>query len=301
MVSCINCHSKKFYPTSYFTDNKGNEDLIKCSSCGLVRLRNFKAQYDDKLYDFYSNFSEISKTKNWQKKEKINFKSFKDLLAKLSLKINKKKLYHLDFGSGLGLCLDASRELGIDCMGVELNKFCFDICKNKKHKIVKDLSSLDKDQKFDIITLSEVIEHLPNPEEILRTLKSRLSEEGCLYISCPNWNSLERFLFQNKWSVIHKVHYHYFTKKTILILLRKAKFNHIEINTKNFHPFKLKKKQKLAINKKKLNSEVKLKSFTTKSMFLFLKKPSLYLKKPLLYLISFLNIGSSFQIFCRKF
>ena len=72
-----------------------------------------------------------------------------------------------------------------------------------------------------------------------------------------NWNFLERFIFKNTWKVIDPEHYHYFTKKTILSIL-KNNFNVKEI-LKNFNPFQ---NQNVNVNSPnnsdKLGSETKL-------------------------------------------
>ena len=292
MVSCVLCNSNKFRKTKFTC---GKLDLIKCSNCSLIRLKDFKQEYDQKLYDFYENYSKILKTKVWENAEKIDLRNFKNLLLKHAKKynLNIANLNHLDFGSGLGQCIEASSSLGWKSVGIEMNDFCIKLCDSKKLKVYKDFKYLNKNKKYDVITLFEVIEHLPNPDETLKELKYRLSNKGILIITCPNWNSLERFIFKNTWKVIDPEHYHYFTKKTILSILKKNNFNVKEIYTKNFNPFQ---NQNVNVNSPnnsdKLGSETKLRSLTSRG-------PGSILKKFFYFFLRFFSIGSTLQIVCK--
>ena len=291
MVKCKLCNNSKFIKTK-FSCNKIN--LIKCKKCNLIRLKEFNQEYDKELYNFYDNYSTIFKTKEWENTEKIDFNNLINLLKKYSkiYNLNNHNINHLDFGSGLGQCLEASQSLGWKSVGIEMNEFCLDLSKKKKLKVFNDLKYLNKNIKYEIITLFEVIEHLPDPVKILKKLKLRLSNNGVLIISCPNWNSLERFLFKNNWKVIHPEHYHYFTKKTILSLLKKANFDVLEIYTKNFNPFHYKDSFKNDDNSHQLSSEGKVRSLTSGGLGYFLKK---FLN----FIIEIFSIGGTLQIVCK--
>lgn len=59
---------------------------------------------------------------------------------------------------------------------------------------ISDVSSM----KFDIITLFHVIEHLPNPRDILTKLKGLLAENGKIFIETPNADDALISLYKNK-------------------------------------------------------------------------------------------------------
>lgn len=67
-----------------------------------------------------------------------------------------------------------------------------------------------KDVKFNIITSSEVLEHLENPEKFIKTIASSLAPNGCLILSSPNKKYLLKEVyralpdsFQAKYKDIH--------------------------------------------------------------------------------------------------
>ena len=56
-----------------------------------------------------------------------------------------------------------------------------------------------EENKFDIIIMSHVIEHLPDPVSIVVKLKSWLKPGGLLMVATPNVESTGEHLFKNKW------------------------------------------------------------------------------------------------------
>jgi len=62
-----------------------------------------------------------------------------------------------------------------------------------------------KHEKFDVITCFETIEHVSNPEILLKNIKEVINEHGIIYISTPNDI---KHTDNNKW---HKVHFDFYT------------------------------------------------------------------------------------------
>lgn len=86
--------------------------------------------------------------------------------------------------------------------GIEIGEDAVTICKNNGLD-VKNISIenylLQNDEKFDLIILSHVFEHLLSPEKILGQLSNHLNSKGKLIISVPNSNSYNRKLFGRNW------------------------------------------------------------------------------------------------------
>ncbi len=134
--------------------------------------------------------SETSKRKNLRN-EPLKFKKSFLLLKRLrsTLKGNfDKKLNHLDFGCGWGTMLKASKYLNFNCIGIEQSK---DQVENMKlfdirvYSSIKILNEKEGCPKIDIITLNQVLEHVTNPNIILKELRQLINEHGILYISVP--------------------------------------------------------------------------------------------------------------------
>lgn len=98
----------------------------------------------------------------------------------------------LDVGSGEGFFkffFDAGYDGHINWDGVEIWKERADFCRHIGYKI--DEIDLEKgkfpyqDETYDIVLASHVIEHIPNPDQIIKELARVLRPEGILLIATP--------------------------------------------------------------------------------------------------------------------
>lgn len=73
-----------------------------------------------------------------------------------------------------------------------LDEFSFP---SKKTDFVKALfEKFQSENKFDVILANHVIEHVDNPINILKHIKSFLKKEGKIFITVPNANSIHRLI-----------------------------------------------------------------------------------------------------------
>jgi 2-polyprenyl-3-methyl-5-hydroxy-6-metoxy-1,4-benzoquinol methylase len=142
------------------------------------------------------------------------------LLGK-ELKRNKNKVYGMD----------SAKEVQAIC-DERLEKFYLeDITDYKKVKQVL------KNEEFDGIIFGDVLEHLTDPVEALQFYRQFLNKKGMVYISLPNiavWYVRLGLLFgkfdYTETGVLDKTHYRFFTKKTILRLLKECDLQPVSID-----------------------------------------------------------------------
>ena len=115
----------------------------------------------------------------------------------------------LDFGCGWGGFLKKTVKAK-SLTGVELRKECiFYIKKNIKKIIVSDnLNNLN--EKYDIITMFHVLEHIPYQTETLKELKKKLTKNGKIIIEVPSANDFllklkefKKFTFWSEHLILH--------------------------------------------------------------------------------------------------
>lgn len=109
----------------------------------------------------------------------------------------------LDVGCGNGQFLVQMQQLGWEVAGVEPDPEA--VCLAKKHLgsgIFQGTLEKAKfpDDSFDAITMNHVIEHVPNPIELLVECRRDLKPGGKLVVVTPNIRSLVRCLFGKYWS-----------------------------------------------------------------------------------------------------
>ena len=87
------------------------------------------------------------------------------------------------------------------------------------------------DQKFDVILLGDVLEHLKNPVDILKQIKSFLNESGYIVCSIPNvahgsirLKLLNGIFNYTETGLLDKTHIRFYTFKTIISLLEETGF-----------------------------------------------------------------------------
>ena len=113
--------------------------------------------------------------------------------------------------------MDAAMELGYDIAGIELSQSAVDIAQkfNLPVKRMDFFSTEIQSSSFDIITMFEVIEHLPMPVSFLQRAEGVLKPGGLIYLTTPNYNSLDRRVFVKHWNVFHREHLTYFAPATL--------------------------------------------------------------------------------------
>ena len=85
---------------------------------------------------------------------------------------------------------------------------------------------------FDLISLNQVLEHVPDVHNFLKLLRSRLSSGGKIFIIVPNVNSIFRKIFQKYWINWHvPYHQHHFSNDSLLLLFRKSGYRVLKKKT----------------------------------------------------------------------
>ncbi len=153
----------------------------------------------------------------------------------------------LDVGCGPGLFLIEAKKRGWEVYGTEftdnqlayLNKKGINTLKGK----LNDNSF--KDEMFDIIISSEVIEHINNPVEEIKHFNRLIRKGGVVYITTPNFNALERYFLKGDYEIIeYPEHLCYYTPKTINLLLTQNGFEKLKITTTGISLARIKKSLK---------------------------------------------------------
>jgi len=95
----------------------------------------------------------------------------------------------LDVGCSTGLFLHAAHQAGWAVKGVEYSADTAQMARKTYGFDVRTGALGDADfqgEKFDVITLWDVLEHVPDPKQTLRHVLARLADDGLLLIKTPN-------------------------------------------------------------------------------------------------------------------
>ncbi len=141
----------------------------------------------------------------------------------------------LDIGCGAGHLLNRIRQLGWEVEGID-----FDESAVKQAQNLYNLKAYTGDLKdivypsdnFDVITLKHVIEHIPDPAELLKECYRILKTGGRLIMTTPNIQSWGHQRFQQYWRGLEPPrHLFLYNCSTLAAVTKKAAFEKVHTQT----------------------------------------------------------------------
>lgn len=200
------------------TRDNPNVNVLRCKNCGLVFLDSTPADnyYEDSMMNCgEKNIEKYRELTENDDLRRVNM--LKDIVCNKSV---------LDFGCGNGGFLRNLGETVRKGAGVELDNYCRETLISEGITCKKYIDEYS--EKFGVITMFHVIEHLSDPISILHNLKNYLSEEGGkLIIETPNADdallsryNCSKFADFTYWSP----HVYLYNSNTLASLLDKSGF-----------------------------------------------------------------------------
>ena len=228
--NCIVCKSSK----NKVVFKEFGIDILKCLNCKHV----FSSYDISKNNDAYYGAESLKPEEHFWA-DKAHKKMYNNFYNRF---IIDKTGILLDLGCGLGYFLkEMSKFSSWETFGYDISQQAVDYAKrqlglkNIFHGRIQD-SNFDKNS-FDIITLWDVIEHLPNPDPLLAYSQSLLKKNGILFIHTPNIKNqlvkvkIKRLLKGMKANIHYleaKDHANIYSMETLDIILRRNGFSKIE-------------------------------------------------------------------------
>lgn len=191
-LSCPVCHT-----LSTFTARPLSK--ISCETCSvgwtyLPEELEEDQLYRDEVYAVVDNRKSIF--------EKIIFNEAEKVLQK-ARKINPNSKTLLDFGSGKGQFLAVAKSAGWQGIGIETEESRADFARSNYQAEVLNYYYQEgkiNTGNFDLITLNHVLEHLPQPIELIKSLlEENLSINGLVYIEVPRADSWQAQIAGENW------------------------------------------------------------------------------------------------------
>jgi len=197
--------------------------LYKCKLCSLVFSEHIGVKFEDN-YKVVVDFAYL----NQFKFKKTSFTLF---LEKIKNHLNKNCTV-LEIGAYYGVLGKLIQPLVKEYTGLELSKHASDYSKNNSNlniinQSIKEYSKNNK--KYDIIIMTDVIEHSDKPFELLSLIEKSLNKNGKLILSTFNFDSLFSKIMGKNYPWIIPMHKYYFSNTTLKNALTESKLELFDI------------------------------------------------------------------------
>lgn len=243
-MNCLICKNNAATVICRKLRNGEKRKVYYCKKCELGMLENLSKK--ENLRDFYRNeyrkkfTPKLGRATNPRQVFDIYSKFQKERVDLIKPYLSK-KMRLLEIGCSAGMFLFKIKKFVKEIIGFDYDlrcaKFASKKCSCRTYDIDINNAGIPLG-KFDVICMFQALEHIDDPLSLFINISKYLKPEGLLFIEVPNlYDSLlaayklpnyERFYF-------HSAHRWYFTKKSLLLLMKKAGFTGKVVFTQDYN------------------------------------------------------------------
>lgn len=227
---CRNDDPKLLFEPQQLRDGRTG-GVVRCKKCRLI-YRNLLTCEENNRRHYEKEYYPQKPSANWAASRKQLFQYYLEWLEPY-----RQSGRVLDVGAGHGFFLDLCAKQNWSCEGVELSEQCVDYAA-REYGLRLFRGTVEQaqypDDHFDVVTLWNVLDQVPDPSGLLKELYRILRPQGGLFIRVPNasFHVLCRRLFNGLGGVVSKIRsldpsaFQHLTydRRTVQHFLRKAGF-----------------------------------------------------------------------------
>jgi ubiquinone/menaquinone biosynthesis C-methylase UbiE len=235
LPACPLCQGNKFTAFISCKDHAVSHEtfqLEQCEKCGFLLTnpqpdeKELPRYYQSKAYISHSNKSLNLVDRLYKISRNFTLKWKYQLVRKHSLY---EPMSVLDYGCGTGAFLQECQKHELQITGVEPSGVARSAAKqNTNTEIFETLTQVK--QNVDILTLWHVLEHVADLHGTLEALKTRLNENGTMFIAVPNHQSPDAQQYREHWAGYDVPrHLWHFSRETMERLLTSHHLNLVNV------------------------------------------------------------------------
>jgi 2-polyprenyl-3-methyl-5-hydroxy-6-metoxy-1,4-benzoquinol methylase len=162
----------------------------------------------------------------------MKLRHFEDRLIDIGDRVKPGRL--LDLGCSCGYFMEVAASRGFDVRGVEFSRNAIAAASPKVRDRIFEgtLANMPVDGPFDVVSAFDLIEHVPDPQGLLRQCASLLKPGGTLLISTPDTEHFLRFVMRSRWPMLQPMqHLFLFSRRALASALRAEGFEEVSVDT----------------------------------------------------------------------
>ena len=178
------------------------------------------------LIDLYTEGSEFVVSPDYKGAERPVQDEIKTHIDSLLGYCHKKvdEINYLELGVGPGYFFEYFYRNSKNAYGIEPGSW-----KPSNPNIVRDISSIPKNIKFDLIIIQHVLEHIENPLKTLSEMKDLASDTCIINCNFPNKDCIYALFLRGRWRMIRPIgHLNYFSRTSVDELFKRSGWKIIE-------------------------------------------------------------------------
>lgn len=223
--NCPACNSSRAKPIGV----KAGFDLSLCRACGTLYDSILPTSDREMPYDFYYI------------EEKAVVPEFID--KRLEEIVSSFAPYRLtnrfvDIGCGAGSFLMAAKRANWDAEGVEVSPATVERLRNSGLKVFSGelAHAAFPTAHFDVVTASELIEHVHDPSSLIAEIARVLRPGGLFWATTPHARGVSARILKLNWSIISPAeHLHLFSIRGLVKLLSSHGFGRVHVKSEGLH------------------------------------------------------------------
>lgn len=193
-------------------------DFYRCKACDVLFINPMLVDSLQEIYPAnYYSFKEGDKSFAQALKQKLDEIHFRKILRTVPGEC----LSALDIGGGTGWLLNTIRSIDpriAKTTVVDIDASALQAARDRGHRtFLGRIEDYETNERFDVILMLNLIEHVAEPAVMLQKARNLLSERGRLLIKTPNFDALDARLFRHRnWGGYHTPrHFVLFTRESL--------------------------------------------------------------------------------------
>lgn len=206
-----------------------------CADCGLIRIH--PQLSDEALEEIYNRGTYyINSAGNEHVIRIIKEATFKGILNLLPDNLPEKTKF-LDVGASIGIMMELAEKKGLDAYGIEASEEAAGVIASKFGSDRVFCGYFDEKFEywepcsFDVICMSDLFEHLRDPNTSLQKVRSLLRNGGYALLFLPDTESLSRKIMGRNWSYFIPEHLYSYSRNNIRVILERNGFSVVALRS----------------------------------------------------------------------